>query len=262
MEIKELTFSYQKKTGIREKEKVNILNNISFQIEPGKITTFLGANGCGKSTLLHLMTKNLKPNKGVITLDGKNIQHMKQKEFAKKVAIVHQNNTAASDITVGNLVSYGRTPHLRVGKGLTKVDYEAIDWAMEVMDIAEYRDKPVISLSGGQRQRVWIAMALAQKTKLLFLDEPTTYMDVRYQIELLEAIQRINQLYGITIVMVLHDMNHAIYYSHNILGIKEGNLIVNGKPNDVVTSQNIEKIYGIQLSVTEINHKKVVMNVR
>ncbi len=255
MEVKNLVFSYDKK------KKNKIIDDVSFEIKEGKITTLLGANGCGKSTLFQLMTKNLIPDKGKVLLDGTSIRKMSQKEFAKKVAIVHQNNQAASDLTVEKLVAYGRTPHTSLF-GANEEDEEIIEWAMEETDIIKYRERTVMSLSGGQRQRVWIAMALAQKTDTLFLDEPTTYLDIRYQIELLEMVKRLNETYGLTIVMVLHDINHAVYYSDYIIGMKDKKVIVEGNPVDIITTDIIEKLYGIQLEIMELNGRKTIMNVR
>lgn len=256
MEVKNLTFSYDKKNTVK------ILDDVSFQIKEKKITTFLGANGCGKSTLFQLMTKNLLPDQGKVLLDGKNIINMNQKSFAKKVACVHQNNQAAGDITVEKLVSYGRTPYLSMFGALSKEDKMYVEWAMEAADIIKYKDREVGRLSGGQKQRVFIAMALSQKTEILFLDEPTTYLDIRYQIELLEMIQRLNRDYQITIVMVLHDMNHAVYYSDEIIGLKDGGVYIQGDPAEVIHSESIEHIYGINLDVTTMNDRKVVMTVR
>lgn len=260
LRVDNVTFSYEQKK--RDKDKKIILEEVSFAFSKGKITTLIGANGCGKSTLFHLMTRNIEPNKGKIYLEGKNIKGMKQKDFAKRVAIVHQNNEAAADITVNRLVSYGRSPHLGMFGSLDASDKEIIDWALEVTNTNNLREREVLSLSGGQRQRVWIAMALAQKTDILFLDEPTTYLDIRYQIELLEMIQKLNRDYKITIIMVLHDMNHAVYYSDEILGLKDGKVLIQGSPQEVITTECIEQIYGVRLNVEKMNGRKVVMTVR
>ncbi len=263
MEVKNLTFAYDKKSrGDKGELENKILDNISFTIKNGKITTFLGANGCGKSTLFHLMTKGLAPDGGEICLDGKNINAMKQKEFAKRVAIVHQNNQAAADITVEKLVSYGRTPYLSLFGTAEKEDKDIIDWAMEVTNVTKYQNRELNSLSGGQKQRVWLAMALAQKTDILFLDEPTTYLDIRYQIEILEMVRKLNREYGITIIMILHDMNHAVYYSDELIGLKGGKILVRGNPGEVVTPDCIEKVYGIRLEVAKWKERKIVLTVR
>ena len=252
MEVRDLFFSYGKN---------KVLKGKSFTIEEGKITTIMGANGCGKSTLFNLMTKNLYPRKGNIFLYGKNIQNLGLKDFAKRVSIVHQYNSSADDITVERLVSFGRTPHRKMMQGRSDEDEKMIRWAMEVTNILKYRDREVSRLSGGQRQRVWIAMALAQNTKILFLDEPTTYLDIRYQIEILKLVKKLNQEYGITIIMVLHDMNQAIHFSDRIIGLKEGEVAVQGAPDEVITEECIRDLYGISLGVTTIEGKKFVLTV-
>ena len=216
MKVKELSFSYGKN---------RILNNISLKIPKGRITTILGANGCGKSTLFSLMTKNLVPDRGRIFLQRKNIGGMSLGEFAKRVSIVHQYNTAADDMTVERLVSMGRTPYHKMFSGADGDDEKLINMALEVTNLLEFKEREIGKLSGGQRQRVWIAMALAQNTKLLFLDEPTTYLDIRYQLEILELVKKLNREFGITIVMVLHEINQAIRFSDSIIGLKDGNVL-------------------------------------
>ena len=230
MEVKNLSFSYGKN---------KILKDVSFQIQDGQITTIMGATGSGKSTLFSLMTKNLYPRKGKIFLRGKNIQNLVLKDFARKVSIVHQYNTSSDDITVERMVSFGRTPHMKMMQGRSDEDERLIQWAMEVTNIEKYRNREASRLSGGQRQRVWIAMALAQNTKILFLDEPTTYLDIRYQIEILELVKKLNQEFGITIIMVLHDINQAIYFSDKVIGLKDGLVAVQGNPQDVISRESI-----------------------
>lgn len=252
MIVKNLSFSYDEK---------QVLDDISFSIQEGKVTTIMGANGCGKTTLFHLMTKNLKPDNGSIYLENRNIERMKLKEFARKVSIVHQTITTWSDMTVEELISYGRIPYRKMGQGQTKEDEKLIAWAMEVTGVADYKQQHIGTLSGGQRQRTWIAMALAQNTKLLFLDEPTTYLDIRYQIEILQLIRKLNREYHITIIMVLHDMNQAIAYSDEIIGLKDGRIAVSGAPQEVLTEDSIEQLYGIKLEVASVNGKMVVLAV-
>lgn len=250
MEVRDLHFAYGKN---------KVLKGVSLKIEEGKITTIMGANGCGKSTLFFLMTKNLYPKKGNIYIKGKNIQNLNLKEFAKKVAIVQQYNTASDDITVENLVAFGRTPHKRMMQGDSAEDERMIEWALEVTNLTEYRDREVSRLSGGQRQRVWIAMALCQGTKILFLDEPTTYLDIRYQIDILKLVKKLNREYGITIIMVLHDINQAIAYSDHVIGMKDGVIEVEGSPEDVITKESIKTLYGVDIDVTSVNGQKVVL---
>lgn len=252
MEVRGLSFAYGKN---------KVLKDVSLKIEEGKITTIMGANGCGKSTLFSLMTKNLYARKGKIFLRGKNIQNLNLKEFAKQVSIVQQYNTSSDDITVERLVAFGRTPHRKPMQGKSEEDERLVEWAMEVTGILEYRDREVSRLSGGQRQRVWIAMALAQNTKILFLDEPTTYLDIRYQIEILELVRKLNKEFGITIIMVLHDINQAIYFSHQVIGLKDGLVEFQGSPEEVIDRQSIHSLYGIELDVTQIDGKKFVLTV-
>jgi iron complex transport system ATP-binding protein len=239
-----------------------VIDNLSVGIPRGKITTLIGANGCGKSTLFNLMTKNLKADHGEILLNSVDISQIKLKDFAKQVAIVHQYNTAPNDITVEKLVGYGRTPHHRFGipKDTTS-DEEKVQQAMEITNVIKYRDKCISQLSGGQRQRVWIAMAIAQDTKILFLDEPTTYLDVRYQLEILNLVNTLNTQYGLTIVMVLHDINQSIYYSDEIIAMKDGKVLSQGVPQKVVTSKLIEEVYGVSLNISQVDGKPFILPV-
>lgn len=252
MEVRNIEFSYGKQ---------KVLDDISFKIEKNKITTIIGANGCGKSTLFNIMTKNLKPTKGNVFLDGVEISKINIKTFAKKVSIVHQYNSAPNDISVENLVSYGRTAYKKFVKSDKKEDFKYIERALKITGIENFRNKSISQLSGGQRQRVWIAMALAQNTDILFLDEPTTYLDIKYQIEILQLIKELNQKYKITVIMVLHDINQAIYYSHNIIAIKGGKVIGMGSANEVITENLIKDVYGIELKIKEFENRKFIITV-
>ena len=186
---------------------------------------------------------------------------MRLNEFARKVAIVHQYNTAADDITVERLVSFGRTPHLGMMGIRGEEDEWYVNWAMEVTNVSQFRERELSRLSGGQRQRVWIAMALAQGTEILFLDEPTTYLDIRYQIEILELVRKLNREFGMTIVMVLHDINQSIYFSDKIIGLAGGKVIVEGEPEEVITEESIHELYGIDLKVARVDGRKFVLTV-
>ncbi len=239
-----------------------MLQELNVQFREGKITTLIGANGCGKSTLFHLMTKNLKPNAGKILLEGEDIQSIRPRDFARQVSIVHQYNTAPADLSVEKLVSYGRTPYHTMGiSSNPKEDEEKIRWALEITHTQKHKDKPVMELSGGQKQRVWIAMALAQGTKTLFLDEPTTYLDIRYQLQILQLIRTLNREYGITIIMVLHDINQSLYYSDEIVAMKGGKMIAQGQPEQIVTPDLIREVYGVDLKIRKVEEKPFVIPV-
>lgn len=252
MEVRKLEFSYGKN---------KVLNEITFQIPKGKITTLIGANGCGKSTLFHVMTKNLKAQQGKIFLNGKNINDISLKQFAKEVSIVHQYNVAPNDLTVEKLISYGRIAHGGLGKKNKQQDEKFIHWAMEITNVTELKDRRISDLSGGQRQRVWIAMALAQNTKILFLDEPTTYLDIRYQIEILKLLKRLNAEVGMTMLVVLHDINQAIQYSDEIIAMKEGKIIAQGNPREIATEKILKAVYDIDLKVENVNGNIFVLTV-
>lgn len=243
MEIKNVTFSYDNVT--------NRLKSVSSEIEIGKITTIIGPNGCGKSTLLSVMSRNHVPSSGEIIFDGKSISEYKPKEFARKLAVVHQQNEAPADITVEKLISFGRMPYKNIFSPQTDEDREAIERALVCTNLQSKRDKPIYALSGGERQRVWIAMTLAQNTPMLFLDEPTTYLDIYYQLEILELVKELNEVYGLTIVMVLHDINQAIRYSDHIIVMKDGEIITKGNPNDVITEEMVKAIYGVDVIVKQ-----------
>lgn len=249
MRVDNLFFAY---------DKDDIIKGISFEIKQNKITTLMGANGCGKSTLFQLLTKNLRPRQGRVFLDQRDISDIRLKEFAQNVAIVHQYNTAPPDLPVHSLVAYGRIPffkHFSKAEDKDK-DREIVDWALEVTELSDLKNRRMGQLSGGQRQRAWIAMALAQQPKILFLDEPTTYLDVKFQIEILRLIKSLNNDYSMTIVMVLHDINQAIYYSDEIIGMKKGNILFQGNPDNVITEDSIQDMYGIHLKVSNVENQK------
>lgn len=241
MEIKEISFSYE--------DKVQRLHEIVADVREGEITTIIGPNGCGKSTLLGVLTNNLRPQKGSVVLDGKAIHQYKPKDLAKRLGVVHQQNSAPADMTVEKLVHYGRLPHKSTFAADTDKDDERVKWAMERTGVYEKRNEPIDTLSGGQQQRVWIAMALAQDTPYLFLDEPTANLDIYYQYEILELVKQLCEENGLTIVMVLHDINQAIQYSHQVIAMKAGKVIANGNPSEIVTRDLIHEVYGVHVVV-------------
>ena len=222
-----------------------IVKNLSIEIPDKKITTIIGPNGCGKSTLLKAITRIISHQSGNILLDGNDISKVNTKLLAKQMAILPQTPESASGLTVGELVSYGRFPYQKGFGRLTKKDYEVIDWALEVTGTIDFKFRPVDALSGGQRQRVWIAMALAQETEIIFLDEPTTYLDMAHQLEVLELLQKLNYEQERTIVMVLHDLNQAARFADYIIALKDGEIVKAGNCEEVISHKVLKKVFNI-----------------
>ncbi len=223
----------------------SIIKNISIQIPDQQITTIIGPNGCGKSTLLKAMTRIISYQSGAVILDGKKIAEENTQDLARKLAILPQNPDSAKGLTVGELVSYGRFPYQNGFGRLTKRDYEVIEWALEVTGTIDYKYRNVDSLSGGQRQRVWIAMALAQETDIIFLDEPTTYLDMAHQLEVLELLKKLNIEQNRTIIMVLHDINQAARFSDFIIALKDGKIVKAGSSEEVVQPDVLRDVFHI-----------------
>ena len=244
IKAKDLYFSY-------DKDK-SFITKLNVEIEKGKITTILGPNGSGKSTLLSIFAGLNKPTSGEVSIKGKSIKSLKQKDLAKEIATVHQQNTVPSDITVKELVSYGRIPHKKYFQGNNESDDEIIEWALKRTGLENLKDKAVMGMSGGERQRAFIAMSLAQKSEILFLDEPTTYLDIYHQIEILELVKELNDEEDLTVVMVLHDINQAIKYSDNVIVMKAGEVIASGNANSVINMSLLNNVYNIGGFISEI----------
>lgn len=247
--IKNLSFGY-----IKENQ---IIRDVNLNVQQGQIIALIGANGCGKSTLFNLLTGRLKPSTGKISLNGEDIRNIKRQEFAKRVAAVHQYNTAPDDITVRKLVSTGRTPYQRLFSfGQGKEDKEAVDYALEITDTAKYSNRMLSQLSGGQKQRVWLAMALAQSAEILLLDEITTYLDIRYQVEILSLIQKLNKEHNLTVLMVLHDINQALQFSNISVVMKDGKILNKGETSKVITKEILDEAFHINTTVEILNNQK------
>lgn len=236
-----------------------VLRGVNLSIVPNKITTLLGANGSGKTTLFRLMTRSLRPESGKVLLKGKNLSQYSIRALSQQVAIVQQQNHIIPDLTVHDFVSYGRTPYQTLFSRKTKKDEEMIAWALQVTDLEALSEQEMGKLSGGQLQRAWIAMAVAQGTQILFLDEPTTYLDLKYQIEILELIQRLNQKYGLTVIMVLHDINQAAVFSDRLIGLREGCILFDGSPSEMISAHSLEQLYGIHLDIMSVGERKYVI---
>ena len=223
-----------------------IIEKLSTRIPSGKISTIIGANGCGKSTLLKALARILPLQEGAIYLDGQAIAQLPTKEVAKKLALLPQVLEATEGISVYELVSYGRYPHQNGLGYLTDQDREKINWALEATQTAPFARFPVDDLSGGQRQRVWIAMALAQDTDTIFLDEPTTYLDLNHQLEVLELLKDLNLSQQKTIVMVLHDVNLSARFSDHMNAMKKGNIRYNTSVSNIMTTEILSDIFNIE----------------
>ena len=226
-----------------------ILKDLSLDLLDGNITTIIGSNGCGKSTLLKALTRIQAIKSGQILIDGDTIAKLSTKEVAKKIALLPQVLEATEGISVYELVSYGRFPHQKYLGNLTSFDRDKIHWAMEVTRVTPYANIDVDSLSGGQRQRVWIAMALAQDTDTIFLDEPTTYLDMNHQLEILELLYRLNQENHKTIIMVLHDLNLAARFSDCLVAMKDGEIKYQGSAEEIMTDAILKDIFHIKAQI-------------
>lgn len=242
IQVKNLEIRYGDKIAIKD---------ANLQIYDGEIVTIIGPNGSGKSTLIKAMSRCLNPKIGEILFDGMNINEIPTKTISRKMAILPQVKNVSGDVTVETLVSYGRYPHLNFGKRLKTSDHKIIDWAIEKTGLTNIRRQNVITLSGGERQRAWIAMALAQKPEILILDEPTTYLDISYQLEVLELIKELNNSLGITVVMVLHDLNQAARYSDNIYVLNDGQVCKYGKPINIIDHKLLMDVFRIEAHVYE-----------
>lgn len=228
-----------------------IVSELSLAIPDGKITALVGANGSGKSTILKTLARLIKPESGAVYLDGKSLVRMHSKEIAQQLAMLPQNPLSPDGLTVGELVSYGRFPYRNGFGSLTKEDREMVHWALMATGMLPFADRPVDQMSGGQRQRAWIAMTLAQGTDILFLDEPTTFLDMAHQLEVLQLLAKLNREESRTIVMVVHDLNHASQYAHHVIAIQGGRAVYSGAPKDVIHAEMLEHVFGIRADVIQ-----------
>lgn len=233
-------------------EQKEVVHNFTFDVQKGEILSIIGPNGSGKSTILKAIARMLPYCSGTIMFDQKNMRNLASKEIAKKMCILSQRNQAPSDITVRNLVAYGRYPHKKWFERLNDEDYAIVDWALEKTHLTHYQDQSIAALSGGESQRAWIAMALAQKPEILLLDEPTTYLDIAHQHEILELVRELNRETGLTVVMVLHDLNQASSYSDRIVVVKDGHCVQKGTPKEVMTEQMIQSTYKMEAEIQHV----------
>lgn len=226
-----------------------IADNLNFAVDKSEIISIIGPNGSGKSTLLKSLGRLLKPTRGTVLLEGKDIQAMKPGDVARKMSILPQSSTAPTDMTVYDLVCYGRMPHQGLFASPTAVDEDKIEEALAETNISHMRYRRLDTLSGGERQRAWLAMAIAQNPEILLLDEPTTYLDVKHQLDLMNLVYKLHQTKNITVIMVLHDLNHAARYSHRLVAVKHGKIFADGLVQDVFTEPILRDLYDVETSV-------------
>ncbi|MGJ7920144.1 ABC transporter ATP-binding protein [Neobacillus sp. LXY-4] len=227
-----------------------IIEELNLKIPKGEITVFIGGNGCGKSTLLRSIARLLKPKTGAVLLDGAFISSMSTKDVAKKMAILPQSPNAPEGLTVLQLVKQGRYPYQTWLKQWSQEDEQKVNDALKATGMEPFKDRTVDSLSGGQRQRAWIAMTLAQDTEVILLDEPTTYLDLTHQIEILDLLFELNEQENRTIVMVLHDLNLACRYAHNIVAIRNRTIYAQGKPENIINCNLVKNVFDMDCEVT------------
>lgn len=228
-----------------------IIDRLDVAIPKGEITVLIGSNGCGKSTLLRSLARLMKPRGGSVLLEGKAIAKLPTKEVARELAILPQSPSAPEGLTVHQLVKQGRYPYQSWLKQWSKEDEDAVANALKATKLEEMADRPVDSLSGGQRQRAWIAMTLAQDTDIILLDEPTTYLDMTHQIEILDLLFELNEKEKRTIVMVLHDLNLACRYAHYLVAIKDKQIYAEGRPEEVITCELVQQVFAMNCQVTQ-----------
>ena len=226
-----------------------VVDGLDLDLLGGEITAIVGANACGKSTLLRGLARLLKPRGGAVMLDGQAIHSLSTREVAKRLGILPQGPVAPEGLTVEDLVGRGRYPHQRLLRQWSREDQDKVEWALETTDTAELRGRRLEEISGGQRQRAWLAMALAQDTEVLLLDEPTTYLDLAHQIEVLDLLEELNERDGRTIVLVLHELNQASRYAHHLVAMRAGAVHAQGPPAAIVDEEMVRAVYGVEAKV-------------
>lgn len=224
--------------------------NVSF--DTPEIVSIIGPNGSGKSTVLKTLGRLLEPMGGTVLLDGKNIQKMGAKEVARIISMLPQSAQAPQDMTVRDLVLCGRLPYQNAFSSLKKEDVEAVETALEETGLVDLQHRPLKDLSGGERQRAWLAMAIAQEPDILMLDEPTTFLDVRYQLELMKLVVKLHKMRGITVIMVLHDLNHAAHFSHRLIAVKKGQIVADGAVEDIFNEAVLSKLYDVNMVFSKL----------
>lgn len=232
-----------------------VVNNVSFQIKRGKITSFIGPNGAGKSTVLGMMSRLLKKDEGEVFINGKELAQWKTNELSKVLSILKQSNHLSVRLTIRDLVAFGRFPHSQ--GNLTEEDQQKIDESLRYMQLEDIQDKYLDELSGGQRQRAFIGMVLAQDTEYIFLDEPLNNLDMKHSVQIMKMLRKITDELGKTVVIVIHDINFASCYSDEIIALQDGEIAVYGTVDEIMQAPILSKLYGMDFNVQEINNKKI-----
>lgn len=240
LEVHDLTLNYG---------GADIVKRLSLELPAGQISVIVGANGCGKSTLLRGLSRLLKPAGGRVSLDGEDVHRMAPKALARRMALLPQSPITPEALTVRELVAHGRAPYRSALRREGADDRAAIERALAATQLKELADRVVADLSGGQRQRAWIAMALAQETDVLLLDEPTTFLDLAHQVDVLQTVWELNARRGTTVIMVLHDLNLAARYAHHLVALREGVLVAQGTPDQVVTTSTVRTVLGLETMI-------------
>lgn len=229
-----------------------IIKDLTLAFDKPEVISIIGPNGSGKSTLLKALAKLLIPTAGAVYLNGGDMRHMSLTSLAKVLSVLPQSVQAPGDMTVTDLVCFGRMPYRGRFSSLTKADWRSIEAALAATEMCTLRDQPLTALSGGERQRAWLAMALAKEPKILLLDEPTTYLDIRHQLDIMELVVRLHRELGITVIMVMHDLNHAARYSQRLIALKQGEIVADGTVETVFREEVLASLYGIRAMVTTV----------
>ncbi|WP_260333247.1 ABC transporter ATP-binding protein [Streptomyces beigongshangae] len=242
-------------------DKRVVVDGLDLAVPPGRITAIVGANACGKSTLLRALARLLAPEEGAVHLDGRALQSIPSRELAQRLGILPQSPVAPEGLTVVDLVNRGRSPHQTWWRQWSKADERAVHRALAATNMTDLADRPVDELSGGQRQRAWIAMAVAQGTPVLLLDEPTTYLDLAHQIDVLDLVTDLNRRENRTVVMVLHDLNQACRYADHVVAMKSGRIVAEGSPAEVITAETVEDVFDLACRITmdPVSHTPLVI---
>lgn len=251
MKINNISFSYRNSPH-------EVIQDLSYQFQDNSVTSIVGPNGSGKTTLLRILAREITPTNGTISIDKHLITDFSAKEYAQKIAIVHQHNPLYENISVIDLVRFGQTPYRSI---LDSATDDTILPILEYLELVPLKNRSLLSLSGGQQQRVWLAMALAQRPTYLLLDEPTTYLDLHFQASLMELINQLKVDFNITVIMILHDLNQALHYSQQTIIMNEGKIVASGAPNVVLNAETLQRVFQIDAQVIDTIHGKYILQI-